>query len=246
MRWRDGPIGLPLPADYKLLAESFPQGWFRLFAMVHLPDQAESGRPRLLSDYAVTGLDFLREIRASGESPFPYPVFPDPGGVLPWGSIRSPGQAFWLTGSGDPDDWPVIVAIEHGDHWERFDGPVWEFLAEVALGRYDATSFPDLYRENGERWINLATRPVFTPIPPPAAPVEPAPDRPVEQFWPVLLRQFNRSSPVNEVAALRELIGAPVAGAPAVDWADVHARLGLRLPADYREFIDTYGPGTLG
>ena len=239
-------LGLRLPADYKLLAESFPEGWFRLFVSVRLPEQQESGKPRLLSDYAVTELDYLREVRASGESPFPHPVFPEPGGVLPWGSIRSPGLAFWLTGPGDPDDWPVIAATDPGDHWERFDGPVCEFLTEVAAGRYDATGFPDLYRENGERWIDLATRPVFTPFPPPRAPLQPVPDRPMEQFWPVLLRQFESSSPVNEMAALRELVGAPPAGVPAVDWADVHARLGLQLPADYREFIDTYGPGTLG
>jgi len=48
------------------------------------------------------------------------------------------------------------------------------------------------------------------------------------------------------MAELRGLIGAPPARVPEVDWADVHARLGLRLPADYREFIDAYGPGTLG
>src|SRR5262249_25278590 len=47
-------------------------------------------------------------------------------------------------------------------------------------------------------------------------------------------------------AALRELIGAPPAGVARMDWARVRARLGFGLPADYREFIDTYGPGTFG
>jgi hypothetical protein len=48
------------------------------------------------------------------------------------------------------------------------------------------------------------------------------------------------------MAELRSLIGAPPARVPQVDWTGVHARLGFRLPADYREFIDAYGPGTLG
>ena len=46
------------------------------------------------------------------------------------------------------------------------------------------------------------------------------------------------------MAALRELIGEPTWHVPDTDWAAAHAQLGFQLPADYREFIDTYGPGT--
>jgi hypothetical protein len=48
------------------------------------------------------------------------------------------------------------------------------------------------------------------------------------------------------MGVLRELAGPPPVAVPAVDWAEVHARLGFRLPADYRELIDTFGPGTFG
>jgi hypothetical protein len=48
------------------------------------------------------------------------------------------------------------------------------------------------------------------------------------------------------MAALRELLGPPAAAVRPVDWDEVRARLGTGLPADYREFIDTYGPGRLG
>jgi hypothetical protein len=239
-------LGMRLPADYKLLAESFPEGWFRLFARIRLPERPEAGGQRLLSEYAVTELDYLRESRAKGVSPFPYPVFPEPGGVLPWGSIRSPGLAYWLTGPGDPDDWPVIAATEDGDYWDRFDGPVCEFLAEVAACRYDASGFRDLYQENGEDWISLRTRPVFTPDPAPRAPVQAVPDVRIEDFWPLLMRTSEGYRPVNEMAVLRELLGAPSAEVPQVDWTGVQDRLGFGLPADYREFIDTYGAGTLG
>jgi len=155
--------------------------------MVQLP----TGSGRLLSDYAVVELDYLREVRASGESSFPFPVFPEPGGVLPWGSIRSPGHAYWLTGPEDPDDWPVIAATHNGGYWDRFDGSACQFLAEVAAGRYEASVFPDLYQESGGdwfHWIDLAGRPVFTPFPSPPPPVPPVPG-PAElaglpaQFW---------------------------------------------------------------
>jgi hypothetical protein len=61
-------LSLRLPVDYKLLAESFPVGWLRLFVMVRLP---EAPGARFLSDYAVTELDYLRQVRASGQSAFP-------------------------------------------------------------------------------------------------------------------------------------------------------------------------------
>jgi hypothetical protein len=200
----------------------------------------------LLDDYAVTWLDYLRTIRASGESAFPYPVFPEPGGVLPWGDIRSPGLAFWLTDSGDPDKWPVIAATDNGSYWDLFDGSACEFLLEVAAGRYDASGFRDAFRENGSRWILLSSRPVFTPFPAPAPASAPAPPMPSSEFWPAQAAGFSRWPPVNEMAWVREQIGDPPTGIPDVDWDQVHAQLGFRLPADYRAFIDSYGPGTFG
>ncbi len=53
-------------------------------------------------------------------------------------------------------------------------------------------------------------------------------------------------SPVNEFATLREVIGPAPSGVEKVDWAEVHARLGWALPADYRAFVDTYGSGAFG
>ena len=61
-----------------------------------------------------------------------------------------------------------------------------------------------------------------------------------------VLLQLDERLPVNEFAALRELAGPPPGQAPNVDWAAVQARLGFGLPADYRAFADTYGPGTFG
>ncbi|MFG3689615.1 hypothetical protein [Micromonospora sp. NPDC047740] len=42
------------------------------------------------------------------------------------------------------------------------------------------------------------------------------------------------------------LIGPPPAHVPPVDWADVEARLGVPLPADFRAFAAAYGPIDLG
>jgi len=251
----EGEVGSRLPADYKLVAESFPYGWFRRFVRVQPPERL-SDYDQPLSEFASGQLEALREWRATGEVSFPYPLFPEPGGVLPWGHIRSPGLAFWLTGPGDPDGWPVVVSPEEFEYWDRFDGSMCDFLTEVVAARYDTSGFFDgpyhtVTGESGKRHITgqpivLAEWPLFEPDSVPPPPVPQVPRAPRADFWLIKLQPLGGRKPVNEMATLRALAGPPPAGVAQVDWASVHARLGFRLPADYREFIDTYGPGTFG
>jgi hypothetical protein len=246
-------IGLRLPADYKLLAESLPSGWVRGFARLRKPERPQTG-PQRLDDFGMRQLETLRAWRAEGQGRFPYPLYPEPGGLLPWGAIVAGGYAFWLTEpAGDPDGWPVVIASQDCDVWARFGGPVAAFLVEVAAARYDPGGFTEgpvqvVFDESGEHKtaqpVILAERPVFERDQPPPPP--PQPHRvPDADFWLVLRQGLGDRRPVNELAGLREVIGDPPAGAPEVDWAAVHARLGFELPSDYRGFIDAYGPGTL-
>ena len=240
-------LGMELPPDYKLIAESFPDGWFRMFAEVWLPDN----QTRFLSDYALDIMDTVRELREDedfADLEFPFPAYPAPGGLLLCGSLRCPGYVYWLTGPGDPGKWPLVLAYEEYNYWQRFDGSLCEFLTEVALGRFDASGFPDDYKWQGQDRIDIASRPVFGHEEPAEEgmvwpPMPPVPD---PGFWERVLPAMDRPAPENEMPALREMIGAPPVSVPVVDWDAVHARLGLVLPSDYREFIDAYGPGTFG
>jgi hypothetical protein len=96
-----------------------------------------------------------RTRRLDDEEVFPYPLFPEPCGVLPWGDIASPGVAFWLTGPGDPDRWPVVVATEECDYWDRFDGTACEFLT--------AEFFACRTRPPGPRSVGLSGLRIATP-----------------------------------------------------------------------------------
>jgi hypothetical protein len=157
-------LGTRLPSDYKLVAESFPEGYFRMFAHVWLPDSER----RLQDDLVVQVMDDIRQDWAEKgpeELHFPFPAYPEPGGLLLCGSLRVHGWTFWVTGAGDPDGWPLVLAEEDLDdgHWERFDGSLCEFLTEVAVGRFDASRFRDDYRWQGQERIDIPSRPVFTP-----------------------------------------------------------------------------------
>jgi hypothetical protein len=168
-------IGLRLPEDYKLLVEMLPDGWFRGFVRVLRPRKSADGGMELLHSEAAHRLEDMRQWRAGGYGTFPYPIYPEPAGLLPWGSAIRGALFFWLTGPGDPGDWPVITASAEWDYWDRFDGTVCEFLVAVATGRCDARGFADgpitqvtdaggAYQIEGQA-VDLITRePVFKPI----------------------------------------------------------------------------------
>jgi hypothetical protein len=252
-------LALELPDDYRLLAEKLPPGWFRQFVRPGRPVSLPGGAQRLLAGAEGKKLDALREWQASGRGQVPYPLYPEPGGLLPWGSVRVQGYAFWLTGDSDPAEWPVIIASKSFDHWERRDETMVEFLTGVATAQYDASRFTEgplrvtvdtagnVSRK--AQPIILADRPVFEPDTLPAAPPPPPPSRPAvppRTYWKDKLNKLGEWSTVNEVPVLREMIGKPSSRVARVDWGAVHAQLGFNLPADYREFIDVFGAGQFG
>ena len=116
---------------------------------------------------------------------FPYPLFPEPGGLLTWGYIATSGRAMWLTGSRDPDEWPVVAATEECDYWDRFDGTACEFLIAVATARYDASGFIQGATIDAQgvrlpmRPMDLSEQPVFVRSSPPPVP-EPPPVPPTD------------------------------------------------------------------
>jgi len=89
-----------------------------------------------------TELRELREWRAEHPAEVPRPVFPEPGGMLPWG--RADRECLlWVCDSADPDEW--TVAVSNGGTWryrydenllvvEEFDCGAVDFLIGLVTG----------------------------------------------------------------------------------------------------------------
>ena len=248
-------LGVRLPADYKLLAECLPPGWFRRFARLGSPERTD-GWPRgcfFLDEFGEQVMESVREWRANGD-PVPYPVYPERGGLLLWGHISPGGYAFWLTEPAqEPESWPVVIASQIGEVWRMFDGPVCDFLTEVAAARFDTTGFTTgPVNVVGDRKtaspVVLSARPVFEPDAPPPPPppvVAPEPRVPDSGFWASRQQRFRRP-PVGEMAVLREHLGAPgrQGAASGLGPGEIKARDGAAggLPGVHRHIR----PGTAG
>lgn len=85
----------------------------------------------LLDNAARTGA-ILREHRDTYPARFPYAFYPEPGGLLSWGSGIGGEECFWLTEGPDPDAWPVVV-WDTGQ-WRHFDTGMVDTVLHVVRG----------------------------------------------------------------------------------------------------------------
>ncbi|MEU4765095.1 SMI1/KNR4 family protein [Actinosynnema sp. NPDC023794] len=124
-------LGTPLPGDYKEFLTRFPSGGFRGAIQFFNPGQSaeecanvKAHNDELLEIFGDEDLDYLRGV--------PYRLFPEPGGLYPWGTNGAGGTFWWITDSADPDDWRV--AYNNRDSWhEEHPGPMTSAIRDLLV-----------------------------------------------------------------------------------------------------------------
>lgn len=219
--------GVGLPRDYRALVETFPPGRFHQSISVIRPGDARAPATEYLGHYAYR-LEDMRHARADDNDPahFPYPIFPEPGGLLPWGVGRRGELLFWLTESPDPNKWDVVTADPGWTRWKVFPGTMCEFLVQLIAGR--SHPIPSNGPISGYGF----------------EPKKPKEGRPA--LGPVWATSYRQGSPVpgNDFPELSVAMPLKQQGVQPVDWASIEQALGLKFPSDYRSFVGTFGPGT--
>lgn len=232
----ESELGAPLPPDYKAIVGRFPRGLFRGLVRVSRPGDPDYPKTDFLG-FNRHRLDDLRTARESGDAPLQYPIFPEPGGLLPWGFGVRDEHFFWATRDRDPAQWTVVVSDASFTRWSEFGGGIAEFLVELASGRWDASPFG----------ADLTGEAPFVVEEPPVSPdsVEAA-EAAAELsglFWQLMSQGGAR--PEDRFEELARRIGQPAPNTPhrPVDWTAAERELGVVFPSDYKRFIDSYGPG---
>ena len=133
----ESELGSPLPQDYKDYAQIYGSGYFLQFLQVDIP---RTGNPNIrLEKQVVLTSEMFAQFEGADR---PYPLWPAPGGLMPFGGTDNGDTLFWLR-RGAPDEWPVVVADSGGWAFELLECGMTDFLAGLARGEIRSEIFPD-------------------------------------------------------------------------------------------------------
>jgi len=142
-----------LPDDYKVFVSRFGTGVINRFLWILNPASVNQHLNFLRGGEPI--LSALRELKATGEYS-PYPLYPEVGGLLPFGKTDNGDALFWLR-IGEPNQWPVIVNAARDANYEKFDCGMAGFLSGILTRRIRCTVFPNSFPSDA---------PVFVSVPP--------------------------------------------------------------------------------
>jgi hypothetical protein len=135
--------GITLPDDYKAYLRVFGTG---IIGGVITPHNPFCKRPLWKIHY--TCRDWMRESAGIhkykhlyGEQTFPYAIYPEPGGVLPWGETDNGDRLFWLT-TGLPNEWTILMNEVRSSDFELFECSMTEFLRGLITGDIQSDIIP--------------------------------------------------------------------------------------------------------
>ncbi|MEV6397162.1 SMI1/KNR4 family protein [Streptomyces sp. NPDC051907] len=161
----ESALGVRLPDDYKQLAQTYGWGEFCDYLYLRTPFGT--------SQY--NGLEWQRaHLSGSPERDaerYPYPLHPDPGGLLVWGATMDTDRLCWLT-AGTPESWPVVVCSR--ENWyETLPMSATDFVEGWSTGRVGSRLLgdmePDLapwfnaFRPRTHRCLRLSEGPLAHP-----------------------------------------------------------------------------------
>ncbi|QDU31567.1 hypothetical protein ETAA8_67260 [Anatilimnocola aggregata] len=124
----EGRLGMRLPTDFKLLIDTYGSGtWSEEFWILN-PHSTEDAL--WWFDEQDLFLKSLREWPWTDPEDNPYPVWPEPNGLLIWGGQTNGGYMCWQT-TGHPDQWPTVYALDRTPEYFQFEQPCTRFLLSL-------------------------------------------------------------------------------------------------------------------
>ncbi len=128
-------LGTSLPADYRAIVEIYGAGAFVDFLRV--------AGPQWIVGEGMKVLDSERSSRAQFPSQMPFAIWPEPGGLLAFGTTDNGNRLFFET-MGKPDTWRVIVWASRDEQHDVFPS-LRGFLVGWLSWKAKLTTFPDTH-----------------------------------------------------------------------------------------------------
>ena len=137
----EAALRAPLPSDYKEYIARYGRGSIDEFLWVLSPSDDNENLSMVVQ--SEVRREAQREFRSAAGQQLPFAIYPEPGGLLPWGFTDNGDVCYWRTGNVDPDRWPVVIVDSRSARWEEFAGSMTGFIVAVLTGRHVSRVFPD-------------------------------------------------------------------------------------------------------
>lgn len=133
-------MGTRLPTGYMDLLDHYGAGMWS--GWLRFPPPGRSGRYGMpeTSARARDGYRLLRE--DDDEDEFPLPVWPEPGGLLPFADTAHGDYLCWLTEGEDPEAWPLVFWPRHDDQGPPLTCTLAEAVYALLIGDHERLGFP--------------------------------------------------------------------------------------------------------
>ncbi len=139
-RWPavEAELGLGLPGSYKVLVERFGASSWQDF--LHVLSPFDERRWRRVA----ATLDADRVSRREFPQHYPLPLYPEPGGLLPW-AVTDNGDTLYFITAGPPDEWPTLIRGPRAPEFEVSFLPPALLVHNFTAGRFQSVILPSDY-----------------------------------------------------------------------------------------------------
>ncbi|MFD3513351.1 SMI1/KNR4 family protein [Streptomyces sp. NPDC058657] len=134
-------LGTRLPTQYVELMQRYGGGCWAGWLRMDTPLSADRYG---LAAHIDAACDGYRSLRDSFPESFALAVWPEPGGILPFGDSIDGDTLCWLTVGDSPDEWPLIVYPRHDAQGPPLPLPLADTLLEWLRGRFADAGLPSL------------------------------------------------------------------------------------------------------
>lgn len=131
-------LNTALPDDYKAFVASYEPNVDDFLWILH----PSTNKNLDLVTQAEEQVAAQRTMRGTQPREVPYPLYPEPGGLLPWGVTDNGDVCFWIT-NGDPSRWVVAINESRGPEWYEFPASMTEFVFALLAQEVRVPFFPD-------------------------------------------------------------------------------------------------------
>jgi hypothetical protein len=142
-----GQIGTRLPGDFIQTYKTYGDGFFyskthRMSASVSLYAGALAAPFCAFCVHVPERSTALRVIKEKRPKCVPFPLYWEPGGLLPWGRATNETDLCWRVRGELVDNWQVVVLRAGKGEHETFEMSAIQFLARVISGKVACSLLP--------------------------------------------------------------------------------------------------------